>query len=63
VINIGSDEIKHDIVSAPGASGGPIFNEEGKVVAILRGGSVDDKGRIWPINYALPISYVTDLMK
>ena len=62
IINASRDEIKHNITSAPGASGGPIFNLNGEVIAIIKGGSVDKNGQVWDINYALPITYLNDLL-
>ena len=34
ITNLSSDDFKHDIPSAPGASGGPIFNSDGNLAGI-----------------------------
>jgi len=63
ITNLSSDDFKHDIPSAPGASGGPIFNSDGKVIGIIRGGSIDEQGIIWQgFNWGIPIKYVHDIM-
>jgi len=57
------DHIKYTLASAPGASGGPIFNQDGKVIAINRGGSIDETGRHYQgLNWGIPIRAALELL-
>lgn len=56
--------IKYNLESAPGASGGPIFNSEGKVIAINRGQSKDQEGNTYQsMNWGVPARYVAEMLK
>lgn len=59
-----TDHIKYTLASAPGASGGPVFNREGKVIAINRGGSIDEAGRHYQgLNWGIPIRFALELLR
>ncbi|HET7790367.1 MAG TPA: trypsin-like peptidase domain-containing protein [Gemmatimonadales bacterium] len=52
--------VQVDGYGAPGSSGSPIFDREGKVVAVLYGGQRESNGKII---FAVPASYVLDLAR
>jgi serine protease Do len=54
------DRLQIDGYSAQGASGSPIFDRNGEVVAVLYGGQEGTNGRVL---YAVPASYVTKLLQ
>jgi S1-C subfamily serine protease len=53
------DRLQIDGYSAQGASGSPIFDRNGDVVAVLYGGQEGTNGRVL---YAVPASYITKLL-
>ena len=55
-----SDRIQVDGYSAQGASGSPIFDRNGDVVAVLYGGQEGTNGRVL---YAVPATYVAKLLQ
>ena len=58
------DEVKHDVATAPGSSGGPIFNDEGQIIAINTAQSMDSKGILFQgLNWGVPIRYALELMQ
>lgn len=59
-----SDHIKYTLASAPGASGGPVFNVDGKVIAINRGGSIDEEGRHYQgLNWGIPVRFAIEMLQ
>ena len=54
-----SDVVQLDAYGAQGSSGSPIFDREGRVIAILYGGQPGSGGRIV---FAVPVSYARDLL-
>lgn len=58
------DEVKHDIATAPGSSGGPIFDSEGRVIAINLGQSTDQQGTLYQgLNWGVPVRYAMELLE
>ncbi len=54
------DLVQIDGYGAQGASGSPIFDREGTVIAVLYGGQAGTAGRVV---YAVPISYVSQMLR
>lgn len=54
------DRIQFDGYGAEGASGSPIFDRNGEVMAVLFGGEPGTSGRVV---YGVPVSYVTRLLQ
>ncbi len=54
-----SDVVQLDAYGAQGSSGSPIFDREGRVIAILYGGQPGSGGRIV---FAVPVSHARDLL-
>jgi S1-C subfamily serine protease len=52
--------VQVDGYGAPGSSGSPIFDREGKVIAVLYGGQGESQGKII---FAVPASAVSDYLK
>lgn len=52
--------VQVDAYGAPGSSGSPIFDREGKVIAVLYGGERESNGKII---FAVPAYIVTDYLK
>jgi pSer/pThr/pTyr-binding forkhead associated (FHA) protein/S1-C subfamily serine protease len=58
------EEVKHDVATAPGSSGGPIFNDEGQIIAINTAQSMDSKGILFQgLNWGVPIRYALELVQ
>ncbi len=49
-----------DAYGAPGSSGSPIFDRDGKVIAVLYGGERESQGKII---FAVPAYVVSDYLK
>lgn len=54
------DLLQFDGYGAEGASGSPVFNREGRVVAVLYGGQAGSAGRVV---FSVPGQYVNDLLQ
>jgi len=54
------DRVQVDGYSAQGASGSPIFDRNGDVIAVLYGGQEGSNGRIL---YGVPASYISRLLQ
>jgi len=52
--------VQVDGYGAPGSSGSPIFNREGRVVAVLYGGERESNGKII---FAVPVQYVLNYLQ
>ena len=52
--------IQVDAYGAPGSSGSPIFDRDGKVIAMLYGGERESQGKII---FAVPAYVVADYLK
>ena len=52
--------VQVDAYGAPGSSGSPIFDREGKVIAVLYGGERESQGKII---FAVPAYIVADYLK
>ena len=64
VSNIFPEEVKHDVATAPGSSGGPIFNDDGQIIAINTAQSMDAKGILFQgLNWGVPIRYALELVQ
>lgn len=62
--NKDANTVKHNVESAPGASGGPMFNRTGQVIAINRAQSRDEKGQLYQgLNWGVPIHYAVALLR
>jgi serine protease Do len=63
VSNRTKETVKHSIPTAPGASGGPIFDTGGRVIAINQAQSRDQSGTLYQgHNWGVPIRFALELL-
>jgi pSer/pThr/pTyr-binding forkhead associated (FHA) protein/S1-C subfamily serine protease len=63
VSNRTKETVKHSIPTAPGASGGPIFDTEGRVIAINQAQSRDQSGTLYQgHNWGVPVRFAVELL-
>jgi pSer/pThr/pTyr-binding forkhead associated (FHA) protein len=64
VVNKFNEALKFNLTNAPGASGGPIFDMDGKVIALNRGANTGEDGQPYKgASWGVPSKYVYELLE
>lgn len=60
ITNFLDGQLKYNLESAPGASGGPIFGADGRVIAINQRGSAHRGQLVQGLNFGVPVRHALD---